>query len=92
MCPTCGGDKLAALGDGKSTVEYEYIPGQFIRREHVQQVLACHCGEGIVTAPPPPRVFERCQYGAGFIAHLITAKCADALPLHRLEKQLKWTG
>ena len=40
---------------------------------------SCSCGEHIVTAKAPRRVFEKSSYGPGFIAHLITAKCADTI-------------
>ena len=91
-CPRCGSKDLRPLGDGKKTTIFEYIPAQFERQVHVQETLVCRCGEGIVTAEPPARVIDRGSYGPGFIAHLITAKCADSMPLHRLEKALARAG
>ena len=32
------------------------------------------------------------QYGASFLAHLVTAKCVDSIPLYRLEKDFKRQG
>lgn len=92
-CPACGdASKMKPLGDGRQTTEYDYVPGYFRRRIHVQQVLACTCGRHVVTAPAPLRVYDRCQYGAGFIAHLVVAKCADSIPLYRLEKAYARVG
>ncbi len=59
---------------------------------HVQETLACPCGAHVVTAEGPRRPLDKCQYGASFIAHLVTMKCGDALPLHRLEKHYKRIG
>jgi transposase len=85
-CPTCGGDKLKPLGEGKSTTVYDYVPARLVKRVHVQETLACACGEGIVTAEGAPKPIEQGQYGAGLIAHVITAKCADSIPLYRQAK------
>lgn len=86
-CPHCeDAAGLRPLGEGRRTVEFDFVPGYFRRRVHVQEVLACTCGQHVVTAPAPMRVYDRCQYGAGFVAHLITSKCADSMPLYRLEK------
>jgi transposase len=92
-CPHCeDGAHLRPMGSGRETSEYEYVPGYFRRNVHVQEVLACTCGKHIVTAPAPTRVYDKCQYGPGFIAHLITSKCADSMPLYRLEKAYQRLG
>ncbi len=91
-CPKCGGTADRPVGDGKTTTEYEYLPGRFKRIEHTQEKLACNCGQYIATAPPPPRALDKSLYGPGFIAHLVTMKCADAIPLHRLAKQYQRVG
>ncbi len=79
-CPECGGAVGSTLGDGKRTTMYEYVPGYFVRQEHVQEKWACRCGQHIVTADPPPKVVEKGQYGPGFLAHLCVMKCADSIP------------
>ena len=91
-CPSCGSEDLKPLGTGRTSVVYEYVPARFERQVHVQEVLACTCGQGVVTAPPPPKVVDRAEYGPGFLAHLVTAKCADSLPLHRLARALERGG
>ena len=92
QCPRCGSKDLRPLGDGKRTVVYEYVPARFERQVHVQETLACRCGEGIVVADAPARVVDKCQYGPGFIAHVVTAKCADSIPLYRQAKALQRAG
>ncbi|WP_410477952.1 IS66 family transposase zinc-finger binding domain-containing protein [Myxococcus sp. MxC21-1] len=53
LCPACGGEDLRPLGQGHTSVVHEHIPARFERQVHVQEVLACTCGQGVVTAPPP---------------------------------------
>jgi transposase len=91
-CPHCDRE-LVALGKPEESVEYEFVPARFVRRVHQREKLCCpRCKDHIVLAPVPPKVFDKSQYGPGFIGHLITAKCADALPLYRQAKQLERVG
>ncbi|HEX8704325.1 MAG TPA: transposase, partial [Myxococcaceae bacterium] len=64
----------------------------FERQVHVQEVLSCKCGRGVVTAPSPAKVVDRGEYGPGFLAHVVTSKCADAMPLHRLAQRIERGG
>lgn len=91
-CPACGDDKLKPLGAGKVTTVWEFVPATFIKHEHVQEVLRCRCNGYVVRAPGMPKVIERGRYGASFMAHLAVAKCADHLPLYRLEKDFARQG
>ena len=91
-CPQCNGD-LVALGKPEESVEYEFVPARFVRRVHQREKLCCPCcNDHIVLAPAPPKVIDKSQYGPGFIGQLVTAKCADALPLYRQAKQLARDG
>lgn len=91
-CTACGRTDLTPMGPGKSTIVWEFVPAKFVRCEHVQEVLRCRCGGCIVTAPGAPKVVEKGQYGASFLAHIAVAKCADHLPIYRLEKELARKG
>lgn len=91
-CTACGRTDLKPLGPGKSTIVYEFVPARLVRHEHVQEVLRCPCGGCVVTAPGAPKVVEKGQYGASFLAHIAVAKCADHLPIYRLEKELARKG
>jgi transposase len=92
VCPQCGGTDFRPLGDGRETVLYEYVPARVERHVHVQEKLACRCGAYIVTADGPARVVEGGSYGAGFMAHVVTSKCLDSIPLYRQEKQFQRLG
>ncbi|WP_374265040.1 IS66 family transposase [Corallococcus sp. RDP092CA] len=91
-CPACGSEDLKPLGQGRTSVVYEYMPARFEKQVHVQEVLACACGRGVVTAPPPARVVDRGEYGPAFLSHVVTSKCADAMPLHRLAQRMERGG
>ena len=90
-CPHCGGVHARALEPEQSTT-YEYKPGHFVRRVHKRQKLACSCGQSIVTAPAPQKLVVGGQYGFGFVAFLIVEKCADSIPIHRIEKRFGRLG
>lgn len=92
QCPQCGSDKLRPLGVGKESVVYEYVPAHFIAHRHVRETLACPCGGHVVTAEGPPKWVEKSQYAPSFVASVITSKCADSIPLYRLEKELQRIG
>jgi transposase len=91
-CPSCGGEHLKPLGGGKESVVYEFVPAHFIAHRHVRETLACPCGEYVVTAEGPTKWVEKSHYAPSFVAHLVTAKCADSIPLYRLEKELGRIG
>lgn len=90
-CPHCG-EMAQPLGTGKFTTEWDYVPGYFVRRRHIQEVVACSCGRHIARAEAPLRVFDRTQFGPGLIAYLIVSKCGDAMPTYRAEKHFARLG
>lgn len=85
-CLNCGGVNLRSLGEGKMSEIIDYVPPRIERQIHVRETLACRCGEGVITAEGPVKVIDKGHYGPGFVAHAVVAKCADSIPLYRLEK------
>jgi len=84
ICPCCGRAKQA-IGE-EVTEELEYVPASFIVRQHVRVKYACkHCQEGVVIADLPARPIEKGRPGPGLLAHVLTSKYGDHLPLHRQE-------
>lgn len=83
-CPHCSGTDFAPLPPEQSSL-VEYVPGRFTRRRIKRHKAACRCGGYIVTAKGPGRLIPGGQYGPGFAAYLVVAKCADSIPIHRLE-------
>jgi transposase len=82
VCSCCGGTVLRRIGDDVTEV-LEYVPASFKVMQHVRPKLSCRACETIMQAPLPSLPIERGRPGAGLLAHVIVAKYADALPLHR---------
>ena len=80
-CPACGGT-LKKLGEDVSEI-LEYVPASFKVIRHVRPKLCCTGCDTIVQAPAPSRPIERGLAGPGLLAHVLTAKYCDHLPLYR---------
>lgn len=80
-CPECGGT-LSKLGEDVSEV-LEYVPASFRIVCHARPKLSCTKCDVIVQAPAPSRPIARSIAGPGLLAHIMTAKFADHLPLNR---------
>jgi len=80
-CPDCGG-KLKALGEDVSEV-LEYVPASLKVIQYIRPKLACGCCDRIVQAEAPSRPIERSIAGPGLLAHVLTSKYSDHLPLYR---------
>jgi transposase len=80
-CPECGGT-LSKLGEDVSEV-LEYIPESFKVIRHVRPKLSCTACDVIVQAPAPSRPIERGIAGPALLAHVLTSKYCEHLPLHR---------
>jgi transposase len=90
-CASCGED-VCAIGKGEVSYEWEWIPGRFIRKKHVVETGRCPCKQHYRRGPAPARVDEGCTYGPGLIAKLVVDKCGDAIPIYRVEKQMRRSG
>lgn len=83
-CATCTTAKTRIGED--VTEELEYEPAVLRVHEYVRPKYACpHCEAGVVQAALPARPIDQGRPGPGLLAHVVTAKYADHLPLHRLE-------
>jgi len=80
-CPECGGT-LKKLGEDVSEI-LEYVPASFKVIRHVRLKLCCTGCDAIVQAAAPSRPIERGLAGPGLLAHILTAKYCDHLPLYR---------
>jgi len=79
-CPECGG-MLRKLGEDVSEV-LDYIPASFIVIRHVRPKLSC-CNCDVIVQAPAPSVPSSASGRAGLLAHVLTAKYCDHLPLYR---------
>ncbi len=80
-CPDGGGESRL-LGEDRSEV-LEYVPGHFKIIEHVRPKMSCRACETIRQAPAPVLPIERGRPGPGLLAHVLTSKYCDHLPLYR---------
>ena len=91
-CPKCGGHDFTRLGGGVVTELYDLIPAMVERQEHIQEKLRCRCGEAVITADPPEKVYDKARFGPNFMAQVVVSKCADSLPLYRQAKAYRRVG
>ena len=80
-CPHCGG-ALRPLGEDVTEV-LEYVPASFKVIRHVRPKVSCRTCETIAQAPVPSLPIQRGIAGPGVLAHVLTAKFCDHLPLYR---------
>lgn len=84
-CSACGAAKVIFGQD--VTEELEVVPAKFFVNRYVRYKYACRQCQGEVSVGPlPPRPLDKGLPGPGFLAHLVTSKYADALPLYRQQQ------
>ena len=83
-CKHCGadGEHLTELGADESEL-LEYVPGRFKVLVQVRPKYLCNGCKAISQAEAPSRPLPRSYAGAGLLAHVLTSKYADHLPLYR---------
>ncbi|HLY67326.1 MAG TPA: IS66 family transposase, partial [Chloroflexota bacterium] len=95
-CPCCGQERQK-IGQ-ESSWQLDYLPGHFIRIEHIQIKYACqHCEHNadnpqITLAEKPLQPIDKGMAGPGLLAFVMTSKYADYLPLYRLESIFQRNG
>jgi transposase len=80
-CPDCGA-AMRRIGEDVSEV-LDYVPARFRVIRHVRPKMACTACERIVQVEAPSRPIARGLAGPGLLAHVLTSKYADHLPLYR---------
>jgi len=96
----CGcGERLVRIGE-ESKEKLEIIPAQIKAIRYVRPKYACRVCEGsgdeersaVRIAPPARELLPKSIASAGLVAHIITGKYCDALPLYRQERMFKRIG
>ena len=91
VCPECG-ETRQRIGEDV-TEQLEYVPASLFVIEHVQFKYACkHCQGGVAQAEKPAQPIEKGLPGPGLLAHVVTSKYCDHLPLNRQESILARHG
>jgi transposase len=90
-CTCCGGAKHR-IGEDLSR-ELEFTPAKLEVNVHVLPKYACpKCRDGVTSPPVPPKPIPGGIAGAGLVSFVVVSKCADHLPLYRLEDILTRYG
>ena len=90
-CPCCGGT-LHVIGEDRSE-RLDVVPSQFRVLVTRRPKYACRaCTDGVVQAPVPPRLIEGGLPTEAMVAHVLTSKYADYLPLYRQHQILTRQG
>lgn len=90
VCPCCG--KVMPLIGEDVSERGHVIPARIVVHRYVRKKYGCPDGHAIKTAPMPEGVIDGAKYEASVYAHVVSAKYADHLPLHRLEGIFKRHG
>ena len=91
VCNGCGG-RLDKIGEDISE-QLEYVPASFYVKQHVRMKYACRCcQENVVISEYPAQPVEKGIPGPGLIAHVISSKYCDHLPLARQEMMFRRNG
>jgi len=90
-CDTCDSPKQR-IGE-EVTEKLDYIPACFKVKRYVRGKYACkQCQGNVSVGPLPPMAIDKGIPAEGLLAHIITGKYADHLPLNRLEGIIKRCG
>lgn len=89
-CPACG-KRRRRIG-AEISEQLEYFPADFKVLKHIRHKYGCPCCDqegynpNITTAAKPVQPIAKGLPGPSLLAHVITSKLGDHLPLYRLEK------
>jgi transposase len=90
-CPDCGEPRAHISTEHSEQLDYK--PASLFVVDHERVTYACpHCEGQVVTAGKPAQPIPKGLPGPGLLAHVITEKYADHLPLHRQERRLARQG
>lgn len=90
FCPDCG-EPLERIGEDRSE-RVDVIPAKVIVKVLVRPKYACPHRHGIQQAESPPSPVTGGRFDFGCVAHVVTSKIADHLPLYRQQNQLARSG
>jgi transposase len=92
-------ERVCACGKAKERIgsevseQIDYVPSSALVVETRRHKYACRaCQGGVAIAPPPPTAIEKSVAAPGLVAHVLTSKYADHLPLYRQEGILERLG
>jgi transposase len=91
VCPDCH-SPLKKIGEDAREV-VEYVPASLFVRVQSSEKWACgNCQDKVVSSELPALPIERGLAGKGLLAHVVTSKYADHIPLYRLSEIFERQG
>jgi transposase len=91
VCDICGSEK-SRIGE-EVTEKLEYKPASFYVKRYVRSKYACkNCQNNVSIGQLPTMIIDKGVPGESLLAHIITCKYADSMPLNRLEGIFKRHG
>lgn len=91
VCRECSA-ALKPIGE-ETSEQLEYVPASLFVRVHARIKYACpHCQDNVVSGSLPVQPIDKGLPGPGLLAHVLTSKYSDHLPLNRLEGIFKRQG
>src|SRR6516165_956743 len=90
-CPECGETRPQISTERSEQLDYK--PASLFVVVHERCTYACpHCQGHVITADKPAQPIPKGLPGPGLLAHVITEKYADHIPLNRQEHRLARQG
>jgi transposase len=90
-CPECGETRPQISTERSEQLDYK--PASLFVVVHERCTYACqHCEGHVITADKPAQPIPKGLPGPGLVAHVITEKYADHIPLNRQERRLARQG
>jgi transposase len=90
-CPECGETRPQISTERSEQLDYK--PASLFVVVHERCTYACpHCEGHVITADKPAQPIPKGLPGPGLVAHVITEKYADHIPLHRQERRFARQG
>lgn len=91
QCGTCG-EPMQKIGEDRSE-RLNVLPPRVWVKVLVRPKYACTCQQGgVKQTPPPPAPVPGGRFDFSFVAHVVTSKIADHLPLYRQQDILARSG
>jgi transposase len=91
QCSACG-QAMQKIGEDRSE-RLNIVPARVWVKVLVRPKYACTCGGGgVKQTPPPPAPVPGGRFDFSLVAHVVTSKIADHLPLYRQQDILARSG
>jgi len=97
VCPECG-EVMHVMGHSEPRREIVIIPAEAKVIEHVREIYSCrNCERNstsvpVIKAPMPEPVIKGSVASASSVAHIMTQKYSNAMPLYRQEMEFLANG